>query len=181
MEAYLEAIDDTAVPPDTRASGNPQVIDPPRRWKEAPMGVFRRNPAFDGVAVGDQSLLCQRQGLTGSNPELEFDQVDTVNKFSNGMFDLKTGIHLKEEELSISIEELHCTGTEIVHRFCGPDGGGAHLLSEIRRDHRRGCFFDQFLMTPLNGTFPFAEMENPAGPIPHNLDFDMPGSLEKPL
>src|SRR5574337_549105 len=40
-------------------------------------------------------------------------------------------------------------------------------------DYRGGCFFDQFLMSPLNGTVSLSEMDHPTVLIGQNLHLDM--------
>ena len=55
-----------------------------------------------------------------------------------------------------------------------PDSGLPHGFADLRRDNRRGGFFDEFLMTPLDGAVTLAQMDHVAMLVGQDLDLNMP-------
>ena len=72
------------------------------------------------------------------------------------MFHLKPGVHLKEIEVAVAIDdEFHRAGTGIAHGTRQGAGLFAHRLAGGSVKEGRGCLFDDFLIAPLDRTFAF--------------------------
>ena len=91
------------------------------------------------------------------------------------MFDLDARIHFHEIEISrIVYDELDSACAAVVDGFGGHDGGFAHLLPHVRRHDGRRRFFDDLLMTALRRAVPFAQVDDVAVIVGHDLNFYMP-------
>src|SRR6266702_2658200 len=76
--------------------------------------------------------------------------------------------------MPISIdEELDRARIFVSDRFGQFHGGVSHFPAKPRRHQGRWAFFDHFLVTPLNGTIAFAEMNDVSVAIGDNLKFDV--------
>ena len=67
----------------------------------------------------------------------------------------------------------------IIHGLGGFYGNAAHFLTQVIIKEGRGRFFQQFLMTALNGTFTLAQMDDIAKRIGHDLEFDMARAFDQ--
>ena len=101
------------------------------RRRELPEGVFRVNPAFDGMPVHRSRTIGDR--LTHGHKDLKLYQVAVGNFFRHRVLHLYPRIHLHEVELSILIEEeFHGAGALVVNGPCTLYGSLTHLLAEFR-------------------------------------------------
>ena len=74
-----------------------------------------------------------RERLTGGDPDLFLYQITTVNLFRDGVFDLDTGIHLDEIEMSIRInQKLNRARILVADGFREFDRGISHFLAKPR-------------------------------------------------
>ena len=78
---------------------------PPDRGKEVPVRVLGIKPAFHRPAVDLQVRLGKGQLLAIRHPDHLFDQIDPGDQLRHRMFDLQTGIHFKEVEVAVAIDD----------------------------------------------------------------------------
>src|SRR5579859_1208222 len=90
------------------------------------------------------------------------------------MFDLYSSIHLKEIELTGSVEQkLHRSGALVSSGRSDAQGHLAHTTSKIAVDARARRLFYEFLVLSLNGAVSLAKVNKCAVSIAQHLDFDM--------
>ncbi len=124
-------------------------------------------------------ILAEGQGLAVGNTDHPFHQIQPGDFFGHRMFDLKTGVHLKEIKISILInDKFDGAGGGIPHRLGEGDGLGAHGAAGIRIQERRWRFFDDFLMTALDRTFTLSQVNGVARRIGQYLNFNMAGVFD---
>ena len=78
-----------------------------------------------------------------------------------GMFHLQARIHFKEIKILVFVhQEFDRARVDIIHCLRGFHSNASHFLAQfiVKKDGRR--LFQQFLMTALNGTFTFAQMDH---------------------
>ena len=172
MDRDLKACIYSRVVSHAGASGDAQRCDQTRAWEEVPVGIFRVDPALDGMPRLFHILLSDGELLPGRQPYLLLDDVDTRDHLRDRMLHLEPRIHLEKVEISAPIDkELARSHALVTHRARRLDGHSPHRRADFGgNDHRRG-FFDHLLVAPLNGTFPFAQVDIVAVPIPQDLDF----------
>merc|ERR1711965_470068 len=88
------------------------------------------------------------------------------------MFNLNPCVHLHEIETAAAVEEkLNRASTLVIDAAGCGDGRLTHLSPQLGIQGRAWCLFKQFLMAPLNGAIPLAEMHNIAVTISKHLRF----------
>ena len=141
--------------------------------------VFGIDPAFDGMAPGLDLLLPERQGLSGGDFQLVPDQIEAGRDLGNGVLHLQPGVHFQEVEIPLPVQQKFYGSRIDIPR--GPGGGHRrlpHLPTEVRRQRRRGGFFDDLLVTPLDGTFPLKKMDYVPEGIGQDLKLHMPRAFQ---
>ena len=98
--------------------------------------MFGIDPALDGMTGEGHILLREGQRHAGRDPDLLANEIDAGDGFGDRVFDLKTGVHLDEEKLTILIEELHGTDAKIAHAACRLGRDAADLGALFSREHR---------------------------------------------
>src|SRR5207247_11266079 len=161
---------------DSNATAAGRVIKSYPAWRRLKifLWIFGVDAALDGM----QARSCMRdvrgKRFSGSNANLFFDQVTSINLFRDRVFHLDARIHLDEIKMPILIdEELDRARIFVSDRLGQLHGCIAHFLAKPRRHQRRWTFLDHFLVTPLNGTIAFAEMNDVSMTIGDNLKFDV--------
>ena len=125
-------------------------------------------------------FLLIRQFLTGSNPNLLFDQIDSCHPFCDGMFHLNSSIHFHKIEICpILHKKLYGSCIDIFIRNCCFYCFCSHLVPKLLRDCRTWSLFDKFLMVSLNGAVPFPQVNDIPVGIRQNLNFHMARVLDK--
>ena len=136
--------------------------------------IFRAQPYFNCVAVERNFALRQRKRLARRHAQLHRHQIQTGNRFGDGMFHLEARVHLHEVEIARSIEqEFQRSRTFVVDRLHRTRRDCAHALAQCGRYGRRRRFLDQFLMATLHGTIAFAKMDNIAVAVGEYLYLDV--------
>ena len=136
--------------------------------------VFGVKARFDRVTLQRDILLRKRQWRAACHSELQRHKVQPSDQFGDRMFDLKPRVHFKEVKRPAGLQQkLHCSGTAIVHRPRSIHRRLPHTRAQFGRHDRARRFFHHLLMPPLDGTIPFAQMDDVAMSIRENLDFNM--------
>ena len=149
------------------------------RGKKAVFRIFRIDAAFQGVSLLAQVLLANAQRLPFGYADLLFDQVHPGHQLGNRMLHLDAGVDFQEVVILFLVEQkFHRAGIGIVDRLHHPAGGGAHLVPQCRIQRRRGSFLDNLLVPPLDGAFPFEEMNDVAVLVGQHLKFHMAGIFQ---
>ena len=125
------------------------------------------------MAVDGEIRLLQRQGLTGGNAQLPFDQIQPGDHFCYGMFDLQAGVHFHEGEAVAFNDEFHRAGADIADRLGGGDRRLPHRRPHFRPHAGGWGFLDDFLVPALDGAIPFEQMHGVAVAIGEDLDFNV--------
>ena len=139
-------------------------------------------PRFDRPPARGQRVLREAQRLAGRDPQLFVDQVDAIDEFRHRMLDLQPGVHLEEVEPAFFVEdELDRPGIRVADAARRLDGGRPHLHAQgrIERDARR--FLEHFLMTALDRTLAFAEVDARAVRVGEDLELDVPRAPHVPF
>jgi hypothetical protein len=86
-----------------------------------------------------------------------------------------TGVHLHEIEVSRRIqEELDRTGTRVSQLLASGDRRITHCMAQLRGQNRRRRFFEELLVTSLNRTLAFAQVDALTMFISEHLNLDVP-------
>src|SRR4051812_33788262 len=74
-------------------------------WREIGGCVFGRYPNLYGVSTWFERPLIQVHCLTGGDPDLPGEKVDSIDFFGYRMLDLNPGVHLHEIEAAFAVEK----------------------------------------------------------------------------
>ena len=136
--------------------------------------VFRINTTFDSGSAKLNIILLVGQRISGGNGYHITHQIDARTFFRHRMLYLQTGIHLKKVEILVFIHhKFQCPGTIITYFLTGFHRHFQHLLSRLFFHERRRAFFYHLLITALDGTLAFVQMNHIPIFISHNLHLDM--------
>lgn len=113
------------------------------------------------------------QRLALGDGELEGDQVDAVDGFGDGVFDLEAGVHLQEVRLPVGDEELDGAGAGVADGAGGGGGGLVQSLAQGVGQAGRGGFLDHLLVAALEGAVAGAERPDGAVPVAEDLHLDV--------
>ena len=161
-----------AIHPHTKPTGGVVHGHPARRGGEA-VGVFRRDAAFDGVAVEAHVFLRVAQRLAGGDAQLFLHQVHAADHLGDGVFHLQAGVHLDEAELAVLPQELQRAGVAVAQFLQRAGHLGAQRVAVGRGQHRAAGLLHQLLVAALQGTVALAEMHHVAVAIGHHLQLYM--------
>ncbi len=127
---------------------------------EITLTVLSVDPALDRVSVDSDAVLTYPQPLTLGDRELFRDEIEPCDRFRNRMLDLDACVHLEKIELlSHPVhEKFDGAGASIAQPLGEPDRGFMHRRPQLGRQIRRGGFFDQFLIPPLDRAVAVAKM-----------------------
>lgn len=131
------------------------------------------------VLLGQTKLL---EGYTSSNLNLSSDDVNTGDLFGNGVLDLDTRVDLNEVVAVLLVdEEFGCTGVTVLDSFREFEGVRQDGLSDgFLQIGGRGDF-DDLLVTSLDRTVSFKEVNAVTLTIGKKLDFNVPRSVKESL
>src|SRR6266568_3173495 len=146
-------------------------------------GILGIDAAFDGMAFEMNVLFGKVERLAHRDEDLLLDQIDPGDLFGDGMLDLDALVDLEEIEIAAVIDqELHRAGIGVMGDLGDPHGRFAHALAQVLVlvfDERRGGFLDDFLVAPLDGAIPFAQMDDVAAGVGQDLEFDVVRVLDE--
>ena len=170
------------VPPHARAARHPDRGDLAGRRAKVVVRVLRVDPAFDGMAAGDDILLAKGQGLAGGNPDLLLDQVDAGDHLGDGVLDLDPRVDLDEVEPVLGIDqELAGAGVDIAHGPGQADRGLAKLCADLERQGGGGGLLDQLLVPPLERAVAIPAVHDIAVGIGEDLNLDVARAVDELL
>ena len=118
--------------------------------------------------------LLHKQRLSSGHPDLLFDDVDARGQLGDGVFDLKTGVHLDEIKSAVFVEKFECAHAAVPDVQTGLYATFANSLQVCVWDVRGRCFFNHFLVPSLQRAVSGAQPDGMAVLIRQDLDFDMP-------
>ena len=113
------------------------------------------------------------------------DEIQTGDRFGDGMLDLEARVHLEEVELrvvSVACEQKLARAR--VHVADGSGGGERRLrdsLAEPGRDRWARGFLDDFLVPALQGAVALEQVRDRAVRVGHDLHLDVPRPIDQPF
>ena len=133
--------------------------------------VFGVQSALNGMTSPRDVLLLHRQSFALCNTDAKLHEVVAGDEFSDRVFDLDTRVDLKEVKIAVGIAQEFKRGQALVaHGFGTRADQGTDFRTLLIGQPRP--FFHQLLMSALNGTKPFAEM-NGLLAVRQDLEFDV--------
>ncbi len=127
------------------------------------------------------SSCAERKPLARGDANLQLHQVQSGHQFGHRMLDLQARIHFQEIEVLLLIrqvrvhQKLDGAGVVVMRRLCHAHRDLAHAPAHFRIHQRRGRLFHHFLMTALDGTLAFAQIDRVAVLVRQHLHLDVPG------
>ena len=94
------------------------------------------------------------------------------------MLNLDSWVHFNKDMLtgigSYGVnQEFNSSGVLVTQFLSKIDGIGVKLLAQFLVNVWRGCYFNNFLVTPLHRAIPLKKMNNISFTIGKNLNFDV--------
>ena len=147
-------------------------------WQKPAIGVFGIDAVFDRPTVEFDIVLRHAEFLTSGNADHLFDQIDTGDTLGDGMLHLQAGVHFEEIEtfaarVSTRDDQFDRACRIIANCPRQSDALLAHRFAHLWRDKGRRRFLDNLLMSSLDGTFAFVEVQDIAVLVAQYLDLDM--------
>ncbi len=119
-------------------------------------------------------FLSNRQRFASGHPNLPFHQIQARDVFGHRVLDLQAGIHLHEEKLAARVQqEFHRACALVADGLCGLDRRFTHGLAQFGCQAGRRCFFDDLLMSALNGAVALIEVETVTMAVGKHLNLDV--------
>src|SRR4051794_2386866 len=116
------------------------------------------DPALDGMAVEADVRLPVTQRRAGRDTDLLSHKVDAGDHLSDRVLDLKAGVHLNEEKLTVLEQELHRPDAAVAKFRRGAGGQIADERPLFGVEGRRGRFLHHLLVTALDGAVTLTKM-----------------------
>jgi hypothetical protein len=161
------------------AMGQAEVVQNANAGQKPVRGIFGIEAGLYRMAVQDNLILRQGQGLAISHADLPCDQIDVGDRLGHGVFDLQPRVHFHEPD-AVGAQALAGVGNEF-HR------ARADIVHSSRRPHRRraqgiarggvhaggGGFLDHLLVAALQAAIAFEEVDDVAMGVAKDLHLDM--------
>src|SRR5262249_32985986 len=123
--------------------------------------------------------------LTGGNPQLPPDQVDTGGELGDRMLHLKPSVDLDEVKSAIRVEKLHRSRIGIVESSgcfeSGVEQGLYLVLGWLSAKERGGCLFHPLLVPSLDRALALEAVQVSPMVIGEDLHLDVAGRWEVAL
>ena len=117
--------------------------------------------------------------MSGGDGDLKFDEIEPSDLFGDRMLDLQARIDFEEVEIQMGVDqEFDGAGVDVAPGAREPHSGIAHFLAQLESNDGRRRFFDDLLMTALNGALALAEGDDAAVFVGEDLDFDVAGLFQ---
>ena len=154
----------------------------PGRRHETPEGIFGIDSTLDGPALWLDIGLSKGEFFTSSDPDHQFDNVESGDHLGHRMFDLQARVHFEEVERFVRADnELDGSCALVVDCFGQRDCLLAHRFPDRVIDEWRRRFLYDLLVAALNRTLPLKKINGVAMSVSDDLDFDVVRSLNKLL
>ena len=166
----------TAVEANAEAVGGDELGDPARRREEASARrILGVDADLDAVTAAQREhlVLRERQRLARGDADLPLDEVKTADHLGDGVLDLKPGVHLEEEEVTVLVDELDGPGVVVADRLGGLDRGVAHRRLDAVGKSGCGRLLDQLLVASLRRAVTGRDPHDVAVLIADDLHLDM--------
>ena len=145
--------------------------------------VFGGDSALDGAALDHDPALIQLelgQSEAFGDFDLVLDQIDARHLLRDRVLHLEPGVHLDEiVAAGLVHEELDRSGVFVTDVLAEPDGVGRHLIAHPGVQVGRRGNLHHFLVTALDGTVTFVQVDNIAGPVAKDLHLNVPRTLDE--
>src|SRR3954470_16165995 len=140
------------------------------------------DPALDRVTAPLHVGLAEREVLSGRDAKLQLDEIESRHRLGHWMLDLQPGVELDEVHLVVIEEEFAGARIGVPDRASGGEPRREEPLLELgtprENERRRRSFFDDLLVTALDGALASAEMERePAVAEDLHLDVTRSGKV----
>ena len=146
----------------------------PGTRSEASRGVFRIDPAFNGMPVQMNVTLLVPEGQACGDPDLFPDQVHACHLLCHRMLHLNPRIHFDEIKMIFPVKnKFHGSRAHVMNGSGGLERCLVNCfpLSGIQNPCR--TFLHQFLIPPLHGAVPLTKLNNIALCITQNLHLNV--------
>src|SRR5208282_798643 len=156
---------------------NSEALNNARSRSKAILRIFRIQSHLNGMTGGARRFAFQ--AATTGNVYLKFYEIDSSRAFGHWMFDLQPGVHFHEREAVDFrlVQEFDRARVAIAGCLTQAHRSLAQRLILLRRKRRRGCFFQDFLVTALDGAVTHAGGPCRPAVLGKNLDFDVARAL----
>ena len=150
--------------------------------QEVAKRIFGVDATLNSPTVTLHLILRKRQFLACCHTQLQLHQIKSGDALGDGMLHLQTGIHFQEIKILVLADhEFHRARILVINGLGQRHGLFAHGLAGRFADEWRRCFFDDFLVTALNGALTLVEVDHVAESITQHLDFDVARLLDELL
>eukprot|EP00042_Codosiga_hollandica_P056848 m.828564 g.828564 ORF g.828564 m.828564 type:complete len:303 (-) comp59439_c0_seq1:167-1075(-) len=125
-------------------------------------------------------LLRHRQRESRRSQKLPFNKIGVRHHLRHWMLNLKASVHLHEVVLvRFRVhQELHSSGTNVVHRLGCSHGRPAEMLSQLFIQVRSGALLDDLLVTALDAAVTLVQVNGVAEGVCEDLHLDVTGTLD---
>ena len=170
------AVVNVRIDPHARAAGRVEDGDAPRGGHKG-LRVFRVDATFQRMPAKSDLVLAHGDGQAAGNAQLFAHDIHARDQFCDGMFHLYPGVHLDKVKAPVFVEKFEGARAAISDVVAGFDAGAGHLAAGRVVDIRRRRLFDDFLVPPLQGAVPIAQVDGLAFAVGDDLDFHVPRPL----
>ena len=95
--------------------------------------------------------LLESKRIASGNQDLLLNKIDASDLLGDRMFDLKSSVHLKEEEALVLVnEEFNSTSALVAACSSERNSLFSHFCTSHRVHVGRGCFLNNFLIPSLD-------------------------------
>ena len=169
---------------DTDTTIELEKLQPANARQKSFRRVFGIKPCLHRPTIDAQLVLPKRKRLSVGDAQLPFDQIDTGYFLRHRMLHLQSRVHLHEpdkvrinETLGGIGDEFNRACADVIYRFRSFDSSAANQLAGIRGHTRRGGFLDYLLVTTLQRTIAFEQMNDVAMGVAKHLHLNMARAL----
>src|SRR5690242_8326155 len=127
------------------------LCDAASGWREL-VRILGVDAAFDGMPSQYHVALPKGKFFARRNTNLRLHQINSANRFGNGMFHLETSIHLDEIKLVSLKQKFECSHATVADAAACIGTTRAYSVAQSGRDAQSRRLFENFLMAALHGT-----------------------------
>src|ERR1700743_496022 len=138
--------------------------------------MFRVDAAFDGMAAElDRAAQDVLQPLAGRDADLGLHEIDTRDRFGDGVLHLDACVYLDKVEVALLVhQKLDRARIAVPDRAHGVAQTCHHALAHFGPEGRRRRFFEELLVPALDAAVAFAEDFHVAVLVGKQLKFNVP-------